>query len=120
MATIDVTKFDEATRKLEAAWKVKMARKGSDLPDIYTIPTGSYELDWAFYGGWAINRVNRVYGSESTAKTMLMWLMMRNAQNIHHIYRDRFEVKIANTPRDERGLLEEERDAFLARFPDGM
>lgn len=121
MGTVDVSKFDEATRKLEAAWKTRMARKGSEYPPVYTIPTGSDELDWAMYGGWAINRTNRVYGGESTAKTMLMWLMMRNAQNIHHIYRDRFEVQLSEANSNaEKNVLEEERDAFLARFPDGM
>lgn len=121
---VDPSKFDEATRKLEGAWKTRMARRGSEILPVYRIPTGSYELDWAMFGGWAMDRWNRAYGDFSTAKSLLMWLMIRNAQNIHHIYRDRFDRWIHQAKEaGERGRAKElatEKSVFLATYPNGM
>lgn len=125
---VDPSKYDSVTAKLKRDWGRTVARKGSDYGKVFRIPTGSPEIDWATYGwpigGVPIGRFTRGYGDYSTGKSMLVWNVIKNAQNIHHIYRERYEtlamIALASGDKTLADTLEEELATFLARFPDGM
>lgn len=57
---------------------------GSDVPFIKRIPWGSLELELATWGGAPMGRVIRPWGSKHTAKSLVMWGLVRAAQQ----YRD--------------------------------
>lgn len=118
---VDPTKFAEATARIKREWKQDLWRKGNDYPDLLRVPTGSYELDWATYGGFPVGRWTRLWGSESTAKSLVTWNVIRNAQNIHIISQDRFARLIEEaTARRDKDLLKRKLDDIMSRFPDGM
>lgn len=118
---VDPSRFDEATRKLKAEWKQELWTKGSAYPDILKVPTGSYELDWATYGGFPVGRWTRLWGDESTAKSLVSWNVVRNAQNIHTISQERFGRLIDDAPnKKSKDILKRKLDDILKRFPNGM
>lgn len=116
--------FDKHSDKLMERYGSDLIRRGSEFSKVFTIPTGSHEFDWAMYGGVPIGRRTRLVGDEHTGKTHLIWCVIRNAQNIHHIYKERYArlIKEAETAKDKELLkeLRDDIDIFLERFPDGM
>ena len=118
---VDPSKFDAATKKLKTEWKRDLWRNGSSYPDILKIPTGSYELDWATYGGFPVGRWTRLWGSESTAKSLVTWNVVRNAQQIHTISQSRYAQLIEEAPNKKaKDILKRELEDILKRFPNGM
>ncbi len=108
---IDTAKLSEINALAKKKYK-KTFHAGSEHPNITRIPFHSPELNIATGGGVPLGRMSRIWGHESSGKSLTSLLLAKNAQNIH-LYAEE--------------LLQSEHDAvkakgqeILDRFPDGM
>lgn len=118
--TVDPSKFDAATKKLEAEWGAGLTRRGNEYGKVHRIPFSSHELNWATFRGVPIGRWTRFFGGESTGKSLAAWDIAKNAQVIDQIYKENYKRLIDAAPNDEKKALKEELDEFIARFDGGM
>lgn len=119
---INESEYEKVVAAMEKKWRQKdMARRGSEMPRVKRVPTGSPELDFAIGRGAPVRRMTRLWGGESSGKSLIAWNIARHAQNIHIIVDERY-TRLAELTDDKalkRAYLSE-RDEYLRLWPNGM
>jgi recombination protein RecA len=108
---VDIDKLPEINALAKKKYK-KTFQAGSERPHITRIPFHSPELNIATGGGIPLGRMARIWGHESSGKSLTSLLLAKNAQNIHLIAQELLE--------SEHDLVKEVGETILKRFPDGM
>lgn len=122
---LDEALYQKVVTAMEKRWKSKeILRRADEYPSIKRVPFGSYELDYLSGRGCPAKRVTRLWGGESSGKSLVAWSVARNAQNIHIIvseYYDRL-AEFARQDGDKRLAKEliAVRDSYLKIWPEGM
>lgn len=121
---VDPSLYDKTISSIRKKYGNESVRKGNEYDNPWRIPTGSYELDYATGGGIPIGRWARFFGHASSGKSLAGWNIIRNAQNIHHVMKEKTELEAQFLEsigwKKEAKTLRAELKEFLARFPDGM
>lgn len=104
---------------LASEWMTKIRKKFGDhivnvaseshSIEIHRIPTGIFPLDYSLGGGFAVGRVNTVYGQKSSAKTTTLLKAIGNAQKL---------CSICYTPDGKGGCSCGEMRELVASFID--
>jgi RecA/RadA recombinase len=123
---VDEAELLKVGERLEKKWDMRdFVRRGSDMPDVWGIPTGSFSFD-AMTGniGAPIRRWSRYFGGESSAKSLTAWNIAKNAQQYHTIMDAQLLARAEIAKDDGNNMLAKallrRRDEILKMWPEGM
>lgn len=108
---VDPSKLGEITAQTEKKYKVAF-HAGSEYPKLIRIPFDSTELNMATGGGVPMHRMSRIWGHESSGKSLTTLLLAKNAQNIHL-----YAQELLNSEYD---IVKQTAEEILEKYPDGM
>lgn len=109
--TVDASKLTEIIANTTKQYKTAF-HKGSDYPKVVRIPFENTELNMATGGGAPMGRMTRIWGHESSGKSLTTLLLAKNAQNIHL-----YAQELLNSQYDE---VKERAERILELYPEGM
>jgi recombination protein RecA len=109
--TINVDELDEVIEASEKRYKVSF-HKASQYPHVLRIPFSSPELNMATGGGIPMGQISRLWGEESSGKSLTSLLIAANAQRINLFAEQLLESKY--------DLVKAKGQEILDQFPDGM
>lgn len=108
---VDTDKLTEINALAKKKYK-KTFQSGSERPHITRIPFHSPELNIATGGGVPLGRMTRIWGHESSGKSLTSLLLAKNAQNIHLYAQELLQ--------SEHDAVKAKGQEILERFPEGM
>lgn len=80
MSPVDPSQLDRALAQIKKEYGEDAVRLANSYPDPQRISTGSLELDIVTGGGYPVGRIIHEYGGQFSAKTLIAYKVIANAQ----------------------------------------